>query len=48
LALDKFFSWNSSLFAQASVFDLEIGKKNLFCENKLSGGKSDPNMPNLK
>jgi hypothetical protein len=48
LALDKFFSWNSSPLAQTSVFDLEIGKKNLFCENKPSGGKSDPNMPNLK
>jgi hypothetical protein len=26
LALDKFFSWNISWFAQTSVFDLEIGK----------------------
>jgi hypothetical protein len=25
---------------------LDIEKKNLFCENKPSGGKSDPNMPN--
>jgi hypothetical protein len=23
-------------------------KNNLFCENKPSGGKGDPNMPNLK
>jgi hypothetical protein len=27
LALDQFYSWNISLFAQTSVFDLEIGKK---------------------
>jgi hypothetical protein len=26
LALDKFYSWNISLFSQTSVFDLEIGK----------------------
>jgi hypothetical protein len=26
LALDHFFSWNISRFAQTSVFDLEIGK----------------------
>jgi hypothetical protein len=25
-ALDQFFSWNNSLCAQTSVFDLEIGK----------------------
>jgi hypothetical protein len=27
LALDKFYSWNISLFVQTSVFDLEIGKR---------------------
>jgi hypothetical protein len=27
LAHDKFDSWNISLFAQTSVFELEIGKK---------------------
>jgi hypothetical protein len=27
---------------------LRYKKKNLICENKPSGGKSDPNMPNLK
>jgi hypothetical protein len=27
LALDQFYSWNISLFAQTSVFDLEIGKR---------------------
>jgi hypothetical protein len=27
LALDQFFSWNVSRFAQTSVFDLEIGKR---------------------
>jgi hypothetical protein len=26
LALDQFFSWNNSLCAQTSVFDLDIGK----------------------
>jgi hypothetical protein len=46
VAFDQIYSWNVSLFDQTSVFDLEIGKKNLFCENKPSGGKSDPNMPN--
>jgi hypothetical protein len=27
LALDQFYSWNISQFAQTSVFDLEIGKR---------------------
>jgi hypothetical protein len=27
LALDQFRSWDISLFAQTSVFDLEIGKR---------------------
>jgi hypothetical protein len=27
LALDQFYSWNITLFAQTSVFDLEIGKR---------------------
>jgi hypothetical protein len=27
LALDQFYSWNISRFAQTSVFDLEIGKR---------------------
>jgi hypothetical protein len=27
LTLDQFHSWNTSLFAQTSVFDLEIGKR---------------------
>jgi hypothetical protein len=26
LALDQFYFWNNSLFAQTSVFHLEIGK----------------------
>jgi hypothetical protein len=26
LALDQFYSWNISLFAQTSAFDIEIGK----------------------
>jgi hypothetical protein len=39
LALDSFFSWNISRFAQTSVFDLEIGKRIWFAKNKPSGGK---------
>jgi hypothetical protein len=39
LALDQFYSWDISLFAQTSMLDLEIGKKNLICKNKPSGGK---------
>jgi hypothetical protein len=27
LALDQFYSWNISLIAQSSMFDLEIGKR---------------------
>jgi hypothetical protein len=27
LALDQFYTWNISRFAQTSVFDLEIGKR---------------------
>jgi hypothetical protein len=27
LALEQFFSWNISRFAQTSVFDIEIGKR---------------------
>jgi hypothetical protein len=27
LALDQFYSWNISRFAQTSVFDLKIGKR---------------------
>jgi hypothetical protein len=30
LALDQIYSWNISLFAQTSVFDLEIGKRICF------------------
>jgi hypothetical protein len=39
LTLDQFHSWIISLCAQTSVFDLEIGKMNLICKNKPSGGK---------
>jgi hypothetical protein len=31
-ALDQFYSWNISLFAQTSMFDLEIGKRILFAK----------------
>jgi hypothetical protein len=27
LALEQFYSWNISRFAQTSVFDLELGKR---------------------
>jgi hypothetical protein len=39
LVLDQFFHWNISWFAQTSVFDLEIRKKDLIYKNKPSGGK---------
>jgi hypothetical protein len=32
--------------SKTNVFDIEIGKWIFFCENKPSGGKNDPNMPN--
>jgi hypothetical protein len=46
LALDQFFSWNISRFAQTSVFDLEIGKRIWFTKTNQVVTKSDPNMPN--
>jgi hypothetical protein len=46
LALDQIYSWSISQFAQTNGFDLEIGKRICFFENKPSGGKSDQNMPN--
>jgi hypothetical protein len=39
LDLDHSHSWIISLNAQTSEFDLEIGKVNLICKNKPSGGK---------
>jgi hypothetical protein len=48
LALDQFYSWNISLFAQTSVFDLEIGKRIWFAKTDQVVAKSDPNMPNHK
>jgi hypothetical protein len=42
------FSWNISWFAQTSVFDLEIGKRNWFTKTNQVVAKSDPNMPNHK
>jgi hypothetical protein len=32
LALDQFHSWNISIFAQTSMFDLEIGKRIWFAK----------------
>jgi hypothetical protein len=46
LALDQFFSWNISRFAQTSVFDLEIRKWIWFAKTNQVVAKSDPNMPN--
>jgi hypothetical protein len=48
LALDQFFSWNISRFAQTSVFDLEIGKRIWFARTNQVVAKSDPNMSNRK
>jgi hypothetical protein len=48
LALDQFYSWNNSLCAQTSVFDLEIGKRIWFAKTNQVVAKSDPNMPNHK
>jgi hypothetical protein len=48
LALDQFHSWNISLCAQTSVFDLEIGKWIWFIKTNQVVAKSDPNMPNHK
>jgi hypothetical protein len=48
LALNLFYSWNISLFAQTSVFDLEIGKRIWFAKTNQVVAKSDPNMPNHK
>jgi hypothetical protein len=46
LALDQFYSWNNSLCAQTSVFDLEVGKRILFAKTNQVVAKNDPNMPN--
>jgi hypothetical protein len=46
LALDQFFSWNISWFAQTSEFDLEIGKWICFAKTNQVVAKNDPNMPN--
>jgi hypothetical protein len=46
LALENFFSWNISRFAQTSVFDLEIGKIIWFAKTNQVVAKSDPNMSN--
>jgi hypothetical protein len=41
------FSWNASLYASTSVFDLEIGTRILFAKINQVVAKNDPNMPNL-
>jgi hypothetical protein len=48
LALDQFYSWNISRFAQTRMFDLEIGKRIWFAKTNQLEAKSDPNMSNLK
>jgi hypothetical protein len=48
LALDQFYSWNISRFAQTGVFDLGIGKRILFGKTNQVVAKNDPNMPNVK
>jgi hypothetical protein len=48
LAVDEFHSWDISLFAQTSVFDLDIGKRIWFAKTNQVVAKSDPNMPNYK
>jgi hypothetical protein len=44
LALDQFHSWNISLCAQTSEFDLEIEKWIWFAKTNQVVAKSDPNM----
>jgi hypothetical protein len=46
LALDQFHSWNISLYAQTSEFELEIGKWIWFAKTNQVVAKNDPNMPN--
>jgi hypothetical protein len=48
-----FGTWSNLLMKYLSICPnkcvwLRERKKNMFCENKPSGGKSDPNMPNPK
>jgi hypothetical protein len=47
LNLDHFHSWNISLCAQTSEFDLEIRKWIWFAKTNQVVAKNDPNMPNL-
>jgi hypothetical protein len=46
LDLDQFHSWNISLYAQTSEFDLEIGKWIWSAKTNQVVAKNDPNMPN--
>jgi hypothetical protein len=47
LALNHFYSWTIFLYAQTSVFDLEIRKWIWFAKTNQVVAKNDPNMPNL-
>jgi hypothetical protein len=46
LALDQFFHWIISLYAQTSEFDIEIGKWIWFAKTNQVVAKYDPNMSN--
>jgi hypothetical protein len=48
LTLHQFHSWNTSLFAQTSVFDLKISKRIWFAKINQVVAKYDPNMSNLE
>jgi hypothetical protein len=41
------FSWNTSLYASTSEFNLEIGNWVWFAKTNQVVAKNDPNMPNL-
>jgi hypothetical protein len=47
LDLDHFHSWITSLNAQTSEFNLEIGKWIWFAKANQVVAKNDPNMPNV-
>jgi hypothetical protein len=48
LVLDQFYSWNISLFAQTTVFNLDKGKRIWFAKTNQVVAKNDPNMLNPK
>jgi hypothetical protein len=46
LALNHFYSWIISIYAQTNEFDLEIEKWIWFAKTNQVVAKNDPNMPN--